>query len=114
MALITIGLPVFLGGPNEDVERHIELFTGYINGLGINPALLNDGPPTSNSRTKGLFRASLSGEAGQWYDETFIGKNWELHNLLNNHGQANWAGVVGRTMGQLTGTNSFRNPSPAH
>ena len=37
-----------------------------------------------------------------------------LDNLLNNHGQANWAGLVGRTMANLTGTNSFVNPSPAH
>ena len=95
MALITLGLPVFSGGPKEDVERHVELFTGYINGLNINPALNNNGPPTSIKRTQGLFRASLSGEAGQWYDETFIGKHWELYNLFNNHGQANWADVVG-------------------
>ena len=113
MALVTVGLPVFSGGPDESVDRHIELFVGYINGLGINTALVADGPPSSDSRTKGLFRASLSGEAGEWYDEIFIGKHWELHNLFNNHGQANWAGVVGRTMPQLNASNSFRNPSRA-
>ena len=114
MALVTLGLPIFSGGPDEDVERHVELFTGYIDGLGINPALNNNGPPTSMNRVKGLFRASLSGEAGEWYDEQFIGKHWELANLFNNHGQANWGAVLGRNMRQLVASNSFRNPSDAH
>ena len=113
MALVTVGLPIFSGGPDEDVERHIELFSGYISGLGINPADMAGGPPTGMKRTDGLFRASLSGVAGEWYDEEFIGKHWELNNLFNNHGQNTWANIVARTMQQLTTSNSFRDPSGA-
>ena len=60
MAVVTVGSPIFSGGPNEDVERHVELFTGYIHGLGINPADVA-GVPSGMQRTLGLFRASLTG-----------------------------------------------------
>src|SRR5581483_8349334 len=114
MALITLGLPIFSGGPDEDIERHVELFSGYLNGLAIDPANHGDGPPTSEARARGLFRASLTGDAAKWFDDTFIGKHWELHNLLNNHGQADWAAVRGRTMQELVASDSFKNPSDAH
>ena len=68
----------------------------------------------SLSLSQGLFRASLSGEAGEWHDSEFIGKRWELSNLYNNHGQGDWATVVGRSMQQLTASNSIRNPSDAY
>ena len=113
MAVVTVGTPIFTGGPDEDVRRHVELFTGHIHGLGINPADVA-GNPSGMQRTLGLFRASLSGEAGQWHDDTFLGKHWELHNLLDNHGQANWGALVGRTMQQLVASNSFRNGTDAH
>ena len=114
MAIVTVGMPIFSGEPDEDVHRHVELFTGYINGLGIDPADIVNGPPTGEQRTLGLFRASLTGKAGIWYDETFIGKHWELHNLFDNHGQNAWANLVARTMQQLVASNSFRNPSDAY
>ena len=114
MALVTLGLPIFSGGPDEDVERHIKLFAGYLAGLNINPANNAGGPPTPMKRSQGLFRASLSGEAGEWHDSEFIGKRWELSNLYNNHGQANWGAIVALTMQQLTASNSIRNPSDAY
>src|SRR5581483_4595334 len=113
MALVTVGLPIFSGSPDEDVERHVELFAGYLNGLGINAAD-HAGAPSGEARARGLFRASLTGDAANWFDDTFIGKHWELYNLYNNHGQANWARLVARTMAQLIASNSFRNPSDAH
>lgn len=114
MAIVTVGTPIFSGGPDEDVRRHVELFTGYIHGLGINPADGAGGPPNGEQRTLGLFRASLSGDAGKWFDETFLGKHWELYNLYDNHGQANLAGIAGRNMGQLIASNSFRVGTDAH
>jgi len=59
MAVVTVGIPIFSGGPDDDVERHVELFKGHISALGINA---NDlaGNPTGESRTRGLFRASLA------------------------------------------------------
>ena len=113
MALVTVGLPIFTGDPEEDVERHVERFAGYLAGIGVNPAD-RAGNPRGEDRAIGLFRASLSGEAAIWFDEQFLGKHWMLDNLFNNHGQANWGAVLAQTMVQLTGTNSIRNPSEAH
>jgi hypothetical protein len=113
MAIVTVGMPIFSGEPDEDVHRHVELFTGYIDGLGINPVDIA-GAPTGERRTLGLFRASLTGKAGIWFDETFIGKHWELHNLYDNHGQNAWANLITRNMQQLVASNSFRNPSDAY
>src|SRR5688572_17612356 len=113
MALVTVGLPVFSEGPNEDVERHVERFSDYLSGIGVDPAGVG-GAPTGMQRSFGLFRSSLSGEAGEWYDNEFSGKRWELNNLLNNHGQNSWANLVGRSMQQLVASNSFRNPSEAY
>lgn len=35
---------------DDDLERYISLFLGYLNSLGINPLAENDGPPTSRDR----------------------------------------------------------------
>ncbi|PKY40649.1 hypothetical protein RhiirA4_454065 [Rhizophagus irregularis] len=35
---------------DDDLERYISLFMGYLNSLGINPLAENDGPPTSRDR----------------------------------------------------------------
>ena len=114
MVTITVGLPIFPGEPDDDVERFIDLFAGYLAGLGINPADMAGGPPSGNQRALGLFRACMKGLAAVWFDEQLTGKRWRLNNLFNNHGQADWAGVVGRTMQELVASNSFRNPSRAY
>src|SRR5436190_17522303 len=44
----------------------------------------------------------------EWFDQHLIRKNWELYNVFENHGQANWGALITRTIAQLTGTNSFR------
>src|SRR5438045_9486091 len=98
MAVVTVGMPIFTGDPEEDVERHVELFSGYLSGIGVNPAGVGPPAPSGEQRALGLFRASLIGESAIWFDDTFIGKHWMLDNLLNNHGQANCAGLVGRNM----------------
>src|SRR5436853_4347974 len=50
----------------------------------------------------------MRGPAGEWFNQYLTGKNWELYNVFENHGQTNWGALVGRTMANLTGTNSFR------
>jgi hypothetical protein len=100
-------MPIFSGDPDEDVELFLDLFRGYLAGLGINPAD-NAGNPTGHSRALGLLRGCMRGPAGEWFDQYLTGKNWELYNVFENHGQANWGALVARTMPQLTGTASFR------
>ena len=116
MALITVGMPLFSGEPDEDINRFVDLFKGYLAGLGIDPTDAAAGPPSGRERALGLFRGCMQGEAAVWYDETFLGKHWKLNNLYQNHGQANWAALVVRTMANLNtaaGSNSFRAGSPA-
>lgn len=114
MVTVTVGMPIFSGEDEEDVEQFIDLFAGYLAGLGIDPADMGGGPPSGSQRALGLFRACMKGPAAVWFDEQLTGKRWRLNNLFNNHGQADWAGVVGRTMQELVASNSFRNPSRAY
>jgi hypothetical protein len=80
MATVAIGLPLFdLDG---DLERFISLFLGYLNGLGINPLIENDGPPTSRDRALGLLRSCMKGRAAEWYDQHILNKNIKLRNIL--------------------------------
>ena len=116
MANVTLGMPIFSGEPDEDVELFLDLFRGYLAGLGINPAD-NAGNPTGHSRALGLLRGCMRGSAAEWFDRELTRKNWELHNLFQNHGQANWANLRARTMLQLNataGTNSFRAGTNIH
>ena len=102
MANVTLGMPIFSGDPDEDVELFLDLFRGYLAGLGINPAD-NAGNPTGHSRALGLLRGCMREAAADWFDRELIGKNWELYDVFENHGQANWAALVAQTMPQLTG-----------
>ena len=100
-------MPIFSDDPDEDVELFLDLFRGYLAGLGIDPTDAVANPP-GWKRSLGLLRGCLSGTAAEWFDQHLTDKNWELYNVFENHGQANWGALVGRTMPQLTGTGSFR------
>ena len=80
MATVAVGLPTF--DLDDDLERFISLFLGHLNGLGINPLIENDGPPTSADRALGLLRACMSGRAAEWYDQHILNKNVKLRNIL--------------------------------
>ena len=107
MANVTLGMPIFSGDPDEDVKLFLDLFRGYLAGLGINPADAVGNPPGWR-RSLGLLRGCMRGPAGEWFDQYLTGKNWELYNIYENHSLANWGALVGQTMANLTGTNSFR------
>ncbi|CAG8721728.1 20707_t:CDS:2, partial [Dentiscutata erythropus] len=80
----------------------------YLAGIDVDPV------GATRDRAFGILRGCLSGLALDWFDRKILGKRWELHNILANHGQANIAGVQVRTMAQINTSNSFRNPSIAH
>jgi hypothetical protein len=107
MANIALGLPTFAGLEDEDIDSHIHLFRGYLHAIGVDPVANGD-------QALGIFRACFKGEAGVWYDEHILGKNWQLYHLFNNHGQADIAGIRGRSMAQLNATASLRIGSEAH
>ena len=90
MANVTLGMPLFSGEPDEDVDLFLDLFRGYLAGLGINPTD-NASNPTRYSRALGLLRGCMRGASAEWFDREITRKNWELHNLFQNHGQANWS-----------------------
>ncbi|CAG8491622.1 6017_t:CDS:2 [Acaulospora morrowiae] len=96
------------GNHDEDIDIFISRFSAYLAGIDVNPV------GVARDRAFGILRGCLSGSALDWFDRKILGKRWELHNILANHGQANIAGVQGRTMAQMNNTNSFRNPSIAH
>src|ERR1044071_5901665 len=73
MANVTLGMPIFSGDPDEDVELFLDLFRGYLAGLGINPAD-NVGNPTGHSRAYGLLRGCMRGLAVDWFDRELTGK----------------------------------------
>ncbi|CAG8801956.1 18800_t:CDS:1, partial [Dentiscutata erythropus] len=61
----------------------------YLAGIDVNPV------GATRDRAFGILRGCLSGLALDWFDRKILGKRWELHNILANHGQANIAGVQG-------------------
>ena len=88
MANITLGLPVFSGSEDEDIDSFIHLYRSYmyLHAIGIDPVANSD-------QALGIFRACFKGEAGVWYNEQILGKKCELCNLYNNIGQVNIARV---------------------
>ena len=60
MATVALGLPIFAGNEEDDLERFIELYKGYIHSLGIDPSA-DGGPPTGWEKANGIFRACLTG-----------------------------------------------------
>ena len=93
MANVTLGIPIFSGDPNEDVELFLDLFRDYLAVFGINLAD-NASNPIGYSRALGLLKGCMRGLAANWFDKELNGKNWELYNVFENHGQANWDALV--------------------
>ena len=87
MAAITLGLPTFSGYEDEDIDTFIHLVHGYFNAINLAPV-------GNSARCMGLFRACFKEDAAVWFDDNILGKRWALHNLYNNHGQANMAGIL--------------------
>jgi hypothetical protein len=81
MATVAIGMPIFAGHDDDDLERFIELYKGYIHSIGIDPSA-DGGPPTGWEKAMGIFRACLTGPAAKWYDTNILGKRVKLRNIL--------------------------------
>lgn len=96
MANVAIGLPTF--DLDDDIDRFIGVFCGYLNGLGLNPLNVADGPPSSKDRCIGLFRSCMKGRAANWYDQHIGTKpHVKLRNVLFRaaHGnEANFKGLA--------------------
>ena len=107
MAAVTLGLPTFSSHEDEDIDAFIHLVHGYFNAINLAPV-------GNSARCMELFQACFKGDAAVWFDDNILEKRWALHNLYNNHGQANMAGIQGRTMAQLIASNSLRVGTNAH
>jgi hypothetical protein len=83
MANIALGLPIFAGREEDDLERFIELYKGYLHTLGINPAA-GAGPPAGWEKANGILRACITGPAAEWYDNNILGKRIRLRGI-NTH-----------------------------
>ncbi|CAG8558868.1 9408_t:CDS:2 [Acaulospora morrowiae] len=105
--MATILAPTFSGNHDEDIDIFISCFSAYLAGIDVNPV------GVARDRAFGILRGCLSGSALDWFDRKILGKRWELHNILANHGQANIAGVQGRTMAQMNNTNIGNSMVPA-
>ena len=80
MAVITIELPIFRGGEDDDLFNYIDLYQGHLNSLGINPLDLAANP-SGSSRSLGILRGSIQGESAEWFDREITGKNWKINNV---------------------------------
>ena len=66
-------MPIFSGDPDEDVKLFLDLFRGYLAGLGIDPTDAVGNPPGWR-RSLGLLRGCMGGPAGEWFDQHLTGK----------------------------------------
>src|ERR1700722_1010956 len=80
MAVVTIGLPIFRGGEDDDLFNYIDLYRGHLNSLGINPLDLAANP-SGSSKLLGILRGSMQGESAEWFDREITGKNWKINNV---------------------------------
>ena len=70
MAGVSVAIPNFSGGMDEDITTFVRRFHGFLDSININ---VRDN--AQRVRATGLFRSALSGPAGDWYDEEILGKN---------------------------------------
>jgi hypothetical protein len=103
MAGVTLKPPEFAGGVDEDVNIFTRKFQGFLAGININATVIAD-----RVRALGILRSCLTKDAGEWFDENILGKNWMLTNIYDNTTTNTTANLQALTMAQMNGTNSFR------
>ena len=83
MALVSLGLPVFNGTEEDDLELFISLYLGYLASVNVN---YRDraGNPSGAKRAMGILRSCMQGPAAIWFDRELTGKNWKIENILKN------------------------------
>ncbi|RIB04723.1 hypothetical protein C2G38_2221521 [Gigaspora rosea] len=107
-------LPTFSGKRDESIPDFLAHLRAELEGRNIDVADGAGGPPAGRVITKGLLRGCMRGKALEWYDENITTKqNFELHNLLDNTGQANIQAVATRTRAQL-GNQALREANGRH
>ncbi|CAJ0847170.1 5571_t:CDS:2 [Entrophospora sp. SA101] len=109
MAGVSVAIPNFSGGMDEDITTFVRRFHGFLDSININ---VRDN--AQRVQATGLFQSALSGPAGDWYDEEILGKNWMLTNIYDNTTVNTTANLQARTMAQMNTSNSFRLHSLAH
>lgn len=87
MALISLGMPVFSGTEEDDLELFISLYRGYLASVNVNPLDLVANP-SGASRAMGILRSCMQGPASVWFDTYITGKNFKLANINKNTTQA--------------------------
>src|SRR6266480_2154172 len=88
MALVSLGLPVFNGTEEDDLELFISLYLGYIASVNVNYQD-HGGNPAGAKRAFGILRSCMQGPAAIWFDRELTGKNWRLTNMNKNLTQGN-------------------------
>ena len=83
MALVSLGLPVFNGTEEDDLELFISLYLGYIASVNVNYQD-HGGNPAGAKRAFGILRSCMQGPAAIWFDRELTGKNWRLTNMNKN------------------------------
>ncbi|GES96235.1 hypothetical protein RCL_jg1182.t1 [Rhizophagus clarus] len=81
MATVAIGMPVFAGNDDDDLERFFELYKGYIHSIRIDPSAIASNP-AGWEKAIGILRVCLTGLAARWYDTNILGKRIKLRNIL--------------------------------
>ncbi|CAG8673865.1 3547_t:CDS:2 [Ambispora leptoticha] len=79
---------------DEDIDIFISRLSSYLAGTGIDPVANRD-------QAFGILRGCLHGRALEWFDRKILDKQWELHNIFANHGQAGMGALRERTMAQM-------------
>ncbi|CAB4431769.1 unnamed protein product [Rhizophagus irregularis] len=124
MATVALGLPIFEGREDDDLERFIELYKGYLHSLGINPAA-EGGPPTGWEKGMGILRACMKGPAADWYDNNILGRRVKLRFINAQLVHGNEAGfkalafnaganVPGNSWVALSGAAVYAGANAAH
>src|SRR5437667_12289319 len=104
MALVSLGIPVFNGTEEDDLELFISLYLGYIASVNVNYQD-HGGNPGGARRAFGILRSCMQGPAAIWFDRELTGKNWRLTNMNKNltHGNANPTMAVLRALTVVQG-----------
>lgn len=80
MAVVSLGVPIFKGTEDDDIEMFIDLYIGHLNALGINP-LDRVANPSGAKRAMGILRGCMQGSAAIWFDKELTGKNWKIAHI---------------------------------